>query len=180
MNFIIYDLEATCWEYKNPGLISETIEIGALKVNRYGEILGSYNRFVKPTINPFLSPFCKKLTSIAQEDVESSGDFPKVITEFKDWIGVEEEEYLLCAWGSFDKQMLIEDCRYHYLDEDWVDPYLNVKAQYQDMKKLHRPCGLKNAIKREGMEFRGIHHRGISDAENLTKIFTKYLDVWQY
>ncbi|MFT7606508.1 MAG: 3'-5' exoribonuclease 1 [Saprospiraceae bacterium] len=181
MNFIIYDLEATCWEYKNPGLISETIEIGALKVDNYGEILGSYNRFVKPTINPFLSPFCKKLTSISQEDVESSGDFPKVIAEFKDWIGVEEEEeYILCAWGSFDKKMLIADCLFHYLDEEWVEPYLNLKDQYQDMKKLHRPCGLKNAIKREGMEFTGIHHRGISDAENLTKIFTKYLDVWQY
>ena len=47
------------------------------------------------------------------------------------------------------------------------------------MKRLNRSCGLKNALKREGFEFTGIHHRGISDAENLTKIFTKFLDEWQ-
>ena len=180
MNFIIYDLEATCWEYKSPSLISETIEIGAIKINSYGEELGSYNRFIKPVINPYLSPFCKRLTSITQEDVDRSGYFPKVIKEFKDWIGVGEEEYLLCSWGSFDKKILIADSDYHNEESEWLDFHINLKAQYQNLKRLNRPCGLKNAIKRAGMEFTGIHHRGISDAENLTKIFSKYLDVWQY
>lgn len=180
MNFIIYDLEATCWEYKNPNLISETIEVGAYKLDNYGDVLGTYNRFIKPVINPFLSPFCKRLTSITQEDVDRSMTFPSVMEEFKDWIGVEEEEYLLCSWGSFDKKILIADSEYHNIENDWVEPHLNLKAQYHSIKRLHRPCGLKSAIKKEGMEFTGIHHRGISDAENLVKIFLKYLDVWQY
>ena len=179
MNFIIYDLEATCWPVKTPELVSEIIEIGAYKLNRYTEIVGEYNRFVKPLINPHLSPFCQQLTSITQEEINTARSLPKVIEEFQDWIGVYDEEYLLCSWGSFDKKMLIRDCELHDLESEWVQPHINLKKQYQDLKRLHRPCGLKSAVKREGFEFTGIHHRGISDAENLAKIFCKLLDEWQ-
>jgi 3'-5' exoribonuclease 1 len=47
-------------------------------------------------------------------------------------------------------------------------------------KRMKQPIGLKKAVVREGFEFTGIHHRGISDAENLAKIFAKHLDVWQF
>lgn len=181
MNYIIYDLEATCWDPNPPGLVQEIIEIGALRLNDYAEIIGSYNRFVKPIINPFLSPFCKSLTSIQQEDVDRASTFGKVIVEFQEWAGVLDEEYLLCSWGSFDAKALQADCILHKIDTDWIpDNYINLKSQYQEMKKLRRPCGLKSAVKKEGFEFTGIHHRGISDAENLTKIFQKYMDVWQF
>ncbi|MEM1322187.1 MAG: 3'-5' exonuclease [Bacteroidota bacterium] len=179
MNYIIYDLEASCWRHSPPDLIQEIIEIGAYRINSYGEVTGEYNRFVRPVVNPFLSPFCKQLTSITQEDVNRARTFPDVIEEFQDWIGIYEEEYTLCSWGGFDKKMIIKDCQLHKLEYDWVDPHINLKAQYQQLKRLHRPCGLKNAVKREGFEFSGIHHRGIDDAQNLAKIFNKYLDEWQ-
>ena len=57
MNYILYDLEATCWLGRPPKGIQEIIEIGAVKVNEYGEVLGEYNKFVQPTVNKKLS--CK-------------------------------------------------------------------------------------------------------------------------
>ncbi|MEO1514309.1 MAG: 3'-5' exonuclease [Bacteroidota bacterium] len=179
MNYIIYDLEATCWEGSPPGLVQEIIEIGAIRINEYAEETGSYNRFVRPILNPYLSPFCKDLTSIAQEDVDRAETFNKVIEEFQDWIGLYEEDYFLCSWGSFDRNILITDCKLHRLEYDWVEPHVNLKQRYQRMMRLHRPCGLKNAVKREGMEFEGIHHRGISDAENLARIFKKHFGEWR-
>lgn len=180
MNYIIYDLEATCWENAPPNLVQEVIEIGALRLNEYAEVIGSYNRFVKPILNPFLSPFCKSLTSIEQEDINKARKFPQVIEEFQEWAGIFDEDYLLCSWGSFDAKALTKDCELHKIDADWIDGHsINLKSQYQELKRLHRPCGLKSAVKKEGFEFTGIHHRGISDAENLTKIFTKYLDEWR-
>ncbi|MEL6865568.1 MAG: 3'-5' exonuclease [Bacteroidota bacterium] len=179
MNYIVYDLEATCWNGNLHGRVQEVIEIGAFSFNDYGEPQGSYNRFVKPILYPFLSPFCQELTSIRQEDVDRASKFPKVIEEFQDWACVYEEEYVLCSWGSFDRNILISDCKLHDLDYDWVEQHINLKEQYQQLKRLHRPCGLQNALKREGIEFTGTPHRGISDAENLAKIFFKYLDVWQ-
>jgi len=180
LNFIIYDLEATCWEGAPNGLEQETIEIGAFCLNDYGEFLGSYNRFIKPILNPYLSPFCKELTTITQEEVNRARIFPQVIEEFQDWAEIFEKEYLLCSWGSFDKKMFINDCMLHKMEFDWVEKHINLKRQYHEYKKLRRPCGLKKAVEKEGFEFTGIHHRGISDAENLAKVFKKHLDIWQF
>ncbi len=180
MNFIIYDLEATCWEGKSNGFVQETIEIGAICIDRYGEFLGSYNRFVKPVINPYLSPFCKELTTITQDEINRARTFPMVIEEFQDWAEIFEKDYQLCSWGSFDKKMLINDCVLHKLEFDWVEKHINIKKQYHEYKKTHRPYGLKRAVEKEGFEFTGTHHRGISDAENLAKVFRKHLDIWQF
>lgn len=179
MNFIIYDLEATCWENQQ-GQISETIEIGAIKINEYAEIEDTFSQFVKPIVHPFLSPFCINLTSITQVDVNRADKFYAVIQDFQDWIDIFEEEYLLCSWGNYDKTQLVKDCQLHDMEWEWLDAHINLKAQYQDIRKLSKPCGLKKAVTREGFEFEGTHHRGIDDAYNLAKIFGKLFDVWRY
>jgi 3'-5' exoribonuclease 1 len=177
-NYIIYDLEATCWENIPPGYVQETIEIGAFRVNHYGEIRGKFNRFVKPVVHPNLSPFCRDLTSITQLDVNRADTFPVVIEEFLEWARIEDEDYTLCSWGSFDKKMFISDCRLHRLDSEWAELHANLKDQYMSMKQLRRSIGLRKAVEREDILFTGAHHRGISDAENLTKLFLKYLGYW--
>lgn len=177
-NFIIYDLEATCWEHQLPGFVSEIIEIGAFRLNAFGEIRGRFNRFVRPVVHPTLSPFCKNLTTITQEDVRRAKTFPDVLEEFKSWARIEDEPYVLCSWGSFDRKMLAADCRLHRLESEWVEHHANLKAQYRHLKGIRFPIGLKKAIEREGMDFTGIHHRGISDAENLVKLFLRYIDRW--
>lgn len=180
MNFIVYDLEATCWMGRPPGGVNEIIEIGAVKVNRYGEVLGTFNKFVKPHVNPFLSHFCTKLTSIQQSDVDRAQKFDKVSEQFQEWIDIWDEDYILCAWGDADIRLLRGDCKLHKLDDDWLDNYLNIKQQYHSLVNAARKTGLKATIKREGFEFTGIQHRAIADAENTAKIFIKYIDMWRY
>lgn len=181
MNFIIYDLEATCWEGAPSFKTQETIEIGAVKVNPYGEVLGSFNRFIKPILHPYLSFFCQELTSIDQAQINRAEGFIEVIEDFQDWIEIFDEPYLLCSWGSFDKKMLVQDSLLHDMESDWVsDHHLNLKRQYQEFKRLRKPRGLKRTVEKEGFEFTGIHHRGISDAENLAKVFIKHRDMWVY
>lgn len=179
MNYIIFDLEATCWHGKPKSKTQEIIEIGAYLLDSYGEVKGSYNRFVRPILHPYLSSYCTDLTTIEQHQVDRASKFGKVIEEFQDWAEVFDEDYLLCSWGNFDKTMLIEDCRLHDIEEDWLDAHINLKSQYRDIKGLSRERGLKWAVEREGFEFSGIHHRAIADAENLAKIFIKYLDEWR-
>jgi inhibitor of KinA sporulation pathway (predicted exonuclease) len=91
-NYIIYDLEATCWEHPPPGFVQEIIEIGAFRINAFGEVRGRFNRFVKPVVHPTLSPFCKDLTSIRQEDVNRARKFPEVIEEFMEWLLQEKHD----------------------------------------------------------------------------------------
>lgn len=180
MNFIIYDLEATCWRGRPPKGIQEIIEIGAYKINHYGEVVDTFNKFIKPWVNPYLSDFCQYLTSIRQTDVDRADNFVKVAENFQDWIGVYDEEYILCSWGKFDQRMLANDCDLHKIESDWLDNHTNLKDQYHKINGMSKYLGLKNTVVREGFEFTGIHHRAISDAENLAKIFIKYLDEWIY
>ena len=180
MNFIIYDLEATCWLGRPPQGVQEIIEIGAVKVSPVGEVLSSFSSFIKPWVNPVLSGFCKKLTSITQEDVNRARTFPKVVEAFKDWIDIYDEDYVLCSWGKFDVQLLRNDCNLHKLEDDWLEHHINLKAQYVEIKGHVKYTGLKNTLEREGFEFTGRHHRAINDAENTAKIFIKLIDEWRY
>lgn len=163
-----------------PKGINEIIEIGAVKVNGYGEVLGTFEKFVRPTANPILSGFCKKLTSITQEQVDRAFEFKSVIADFIDWAGVYDDDYYLCAWGDNDKLMLELNCKWHKLDFDWIASHLDIKNQYHTIRKDDRHRGLKYVVDKEGFEFTGIHHRAISDAQNLAKVFIKYIDEWIY
>jgi inhibitor of KinA sporulation pathway (predicted exonuclease) len=180
VNFIIFDLEATCWQGNPNGLVQEIIEIGAFMYTQYGEEIGEYNRFVRPRLNPNLSAFCQELTGIEQESIDRARSFGEVIEEFQDWIGIFDEDYLLCSWGGFDRVMLCQDCALHQIESDWTDPYINLKAQYREINRLSSAVGLAKAVRREGLEFEGFHHRAIDDAANLARIFVRYLDVWRY
>ena len=177
MNYIIFDLEASCWLGRPPHGLNEVIEIGAVKVNDYNEVVSIFSKFIKPTVNPILSDFCKRLTSISQEDVDKTRTFPFIIQDFTDWIGI-EEDFVLISWGKYDKQQLIQDCELHKLDTEWLEYHFNLKPAYRALKDLKDEPGLKKAVKLEGFEFTGIHHRAISDAENTAKIFIKYFKEW--
>jgi 3'-5' exoribonuclease 1 len=126
MNYIIFDLEATCWEDKHKH-VSEIIEIGAIKINENKEIVDEFNLFIKPVLQPQLSDFCMKLTSIEQSDVDNAKRFPEVIEEFKKWIGVENNNYNLCSWGFYDKKQLITDSELHNVPIDWLERHISVK-----------------------------------------------------
>ncbi len=180
MDFIVFDLEATCWLGRPPQGITEIIEIGAVKYNGYGENLGTFNKFIKPTVNPTLSPFCTRLTSITQENVDRAQTFDRVIEDFMDWIDIYTDDYLLCSWGKFDKTLLQNDCILHKVEFEWLESHIDVKKQFRTYKRSKDEYGLKKSLRLEGLEFDGTPHRAISDAENLGKIFCKYLDIWQY
>ncbi len=178
MRYIIFDLEATCWRGRPPKGITEIIEIGAIKVDRYGDVTGRFSKFVRPMVNPHLSGFCKHLTSITQENVDNGQKFNRVLEEFKDWGEMYDDEYILLSWGVDDSKLLANDCRLHHMNVDFVKRYVDLKKAYRNMKKLKFASGLKSTVKKEGFDFTGLHHRAISDAENLAKVFVKYLEDW--
>ncbi|MBK8566253.1 MAG: exonuclease domain-containing protein [Saprospiraceae bacterium] len=181
MNYIVFDLEATCWEGKPTEMVQEIIEIGALKLNEYGEVEGSFNSFIRPVLHPNLSLFCRQLTTIDQISINRARLFPDVVEDFQEWAGVfDDEDCLFCSWGSFDRNMLIQDSTLHSMDSEWIETnHLNVRRQYHDMKRWKTYKGLKKVVEMEGFEFTGVYHRAISDAENLAKVFVKHIDEWR-
>ena len=73
MDFLIVDLEATCWlDGTTPGR-QEVIEIGAVRVRApHFQPEETFARFVRPLREPELSDFCTHLTGIQQVAVNTA------------------------------------------------------------------------------------------------------------
>lgn len=178
MNYIVVDLEATCWEEKNRHQ-NEIIEIGAVLIDENKTVVSEFEQFVRPLKHPVLSDFCTSLTSITQTDVDNAPLFFEAVEVFQQWIHKHGAYFLLCSWGYYDKRQLQDDCKLHGVPTTWLENHINLKHQYAHIKKLRRSIGMKNALMSEGMELEGTHHRGIDDARNIAKIFLKYFDAWE-
>ena len=177
MNFIIVDLEATCLEVKPENYISEIIEIGAVKVDAKGNILDTFDCFVKPTINPVLSDFCKELTSISQEDVDSGLDRKTALKNFKEFCG---NDCMLLSWGAYDKHQLRKEFAENDLSTFILNNHHNLKVEFSRVLGREKQYGMAKALRIADIPLDGTHHRGIDDAKNITKIFQKYIDKWNF
>lgn len=180
MNYIVLDLEATCWAEKGLKRKSEIIEIGAVSLNAAGEITGEFGAFVKPTLHPELSAFCTELTSITQTGIDPAKNFPEVLADFQHWIGVGQQPYQLCSWGFYDRNQFQSDCEQHGLDTTWLQPHISLKHQFPAITGTTRLMGMAGALRFAGFTLDGTHHRGIDDARNIAKIFRKYFEQWTF
>ena len=181
MDFIIFDLEATCWQNRPTSVPQETIEFGAFKLHGDGSYAGKFQAFVRPKLHPRLSSFCTQLTNIDQADIDRAQDFATVSEDFIEFIGYNDNnEYLLCSWGDFDAHQLRRDCDLHRLDDDWTYPHINLKAQYQQIVRRDKPVGLAKAVGSVGRQWEGVQHRALDDARNLVEVFLAHIDEWAY
>ncbi len=183
MDYIIFDLEATCFdrnENKPQGFRNEIIEIGAVKVAGNGLVVDEFQAFIHPYKFPTLSNFCKTLTSITQKDVDDAEYFPNVLQNFRDWSGLADFDVKFVSWGHYDRNQLRDDCDLHKIDKAWITEanHMSLKHKHSEWNNLNVPkgVGLGSACKFEKIKFEGTAHRGIDDAKNIAKIFVKYLD----
>lgn len=171
MNYIIVDLEATCTEEKVP-FQNETIEIGAVLAQKDNDDIprekDRFSVFVRPVLNPKLTDFCTRLTSITQGDVDGAGGFASGVMQFLYFVG--KEPYMFLSWGDYDRKQLLRDCALHQLNPSWVKNHVNLKQEFMALYGLER-CGLGKALRILGIPFEGRQHRGVDDAVNIAKIF---------
>jgi inhibitor of KinA sporulation pathway (predicted exonuclease) len=177
MDYVIVDLEATCWEQGTKVEKMEIIEIGAVYVEgeRFDEI-SEFQTFVKPSINPIISDFCSKLTHIKQTKIDAAPSFGDGFQKFINWIG--DNPFRLCSWGDFDYQLFCHELK--RCSMEWPEAFLghiNLKKVYADVYNT-RQLGLRGALQKQGMSFEGAHHRGIDDARNIVRIAKIILPVF--
>jgi inhibitor of KinA sporulation pathway (predicted exonuclease) len=162
---VVLDIEATCWKDRDLG--SEVIEIGAVRDD--GE---EFQAFIKPTKNPLLSDYCKELTHITQEQVDSAEKFHEVVKRFIAWAG----DRMIVSWGDYDKFMLKRQYKEYFNGGEWFFEHMNLKKVWAKLNKLPKGMGMARALEKEQIPLEGTHHRGIDDARNIFKIWQKYKD----
>ena len=170
MYYIIFDLEATCWDHREKIENTEIIEIGAVKMEPASfKIISEFQLFVKQINNHVLSDFCIKLTSISQKKVDAAKNFNEVFLNFPNWIG--KKSFQLCSWGEYDINQLRIECKRHSikLPKRIEKKHRNLKVEF-GVVFHQKPCGVSEALTRLKMNFEGVHHRGIDDAKNIARI----------
>ncbi len=178
MRYIVVDLEATCWENVRDPDRMETIEIGAIELPTAEAPPGrEFGRFVRPVVEPQLSTFCMRLTTIGQEDVDQAECFAVVFPEFMDWIGT--EPFVLCSWGEYDRNQFRTDCRRHGIAmPESFERHLNLKKAFAHHFGF-KVSGMKRALERAKLPMEGTHHRGIDDARNIARLAGLFLPQWE-
>lgn len=167
--FLVIDLEATCDDQgRIPRQDMETIELGAVLVDGDSMApISEFQRFIKPAVHRTLTPFCRELTSIRQEDVDGAASFPEVIRDLEAWLS--PRQALFGSWGAYDRGQLQQDADRYNMSIPWLSPHLNIKKEFSRMVG-GKPCGMAAALEKLKLPLKGTHHRGIDDARNIARL----------
>ena len=175
---VVVDIEATCSnDCSFPRHQMEIIEIGAVSVDAAtGLIESEFQSFVRPVRNPILTDFCRRLTSISQEDVDNADDYPTVLKPFRKWLAT-LGDYDFCSWGLYDKTQFERDSEFHGVPYPFAGYHRNLKVELTEAIGAKKRMGVNGALKYLGMEFEGTQHRGIDDARNIARIYGELLTM---
>lgn len=171
-NVLVIDLEATCSNDECiTGSNMEIIEIGACWVNPEGEILDTFQSFVRPVVNRILTPFCTELTTITQDEVDGAPTFDQVAPLLQEFaVKYLEENSIWTSWGNYDRSQFEHDSARHGVENPVVHlPHANLKKIFAKKRKIKR-VGMTAALQIAGIEHTGAHHRALDDAINISKL----------
>lgn len=168
------DLEATCdddpkFNRRN----MEIIEFGLTLLNPEYKVVGTFNAFVRPTITPILSEFCKELTSITQTQVDTAPTWDEVAYQlgqfFDQMIPTGEIEFWV-SWGDFDRNLIEHECNRWNVTNPMAEAHFNLKKLEASHRNTKKQEGLMKTMTRLGLTFPGTLHRACNDAEAVSMI----------
>lgn len=173
---VVVDIEATCWEGKNPeGMENDIIEIGIclLDVNT-GKIEDNRGILVKPERSD-VSAFCTQLTTITPEMIEENG------ISFKEALAILKKEFntqsrAWASFGAYDLKQFQRQCTALGVGYPFGPSHINVKTLFALKNKLGHETGMDGALKFLEIPLEGTHHRGVDDAKNIAKILRYILN----
>lgn len=177
MNYIIYDLEFNQPRSSKSSSREETIkcpfeiiQIGAIKLDENFNIIGTFDRLIKPTIYADLHPYIQELTSINMDQLSKADYFPLI---YKDFLKFIDESSIFCVWGKVDIKELFRNIRYHKLNFPVNTQYIDV--QNHTTKRLNFTkgfsVGLQNAVDTFKIPLDKEFHNAFNDAYYTSKIF---------
>lgn len=165
---IVFDLESTCEDRSiNPNFPMEIIEIGA--VDNLGN---EFSEFIKPTLEPTLTNFCKNLTKITQENIDTAKPFSEVYPKFLEFI---QDADIVFSWGAYDKKQINADMKLNNMDlglDYFNNIHYNLKEYYLEIIGKF-PKGTRKPMSKLGIVFEGTQHRAIDDSRNYLKIYNE-------
>lgn len=168
------DLEATCDDSPSFNRREmEIIEFGCTLLNPEYKVVGTFNSFVRPTINPTLTQFCKELTTITQEQVDSADTWDVVaeqVGKFLDDNIPDRSPEIWVSWGDFDRNLIERECTRYDVATPMATLHYNLKKLEASHRNSKKQNGMKGTMDHMGLVFPGTLHRACDDAAALAMI----------
>lgn len=171
---VVVDVESTCWQgAAPPGEESEIIEVGVCTLDvATGERLERADILVRPERSR-VSPFCTRLTTLTQEQVDAGVSFAEACATLKRQYGVRDRVW--ASYGDYDRRQFERQCRACGVEYPFGPAHLNVKSLFALIHALPREIGMDEALNVLGIPLEGTHHRGGDDAWNIAGILSAIL-----
>ena len=171
-SIIIFDIEYTTWKgaserrWSGPGEHRELVQFGAIRVDtKTLTEIDFFEIFIKPRINPILSPFFIELTGITQKMVDEKGvNFAIAWQRFVKWMG----ENFAYSFGDNDIVVIQENCKLFNV------PLLVKKERFKNICNLFEKYGIytdqyysSTIVRAFGKEPRSGAHNALTDARSI-------------
>lgn len=163
-------------------VISEIIQIGAVKLNDDYRMVDRFSLNVRPEYSPVM-PHITALTGIKQQDVENAPLLKDAIELFAKWImdGSEngDGKVRIYAWSNSDWKQFSGECRLKQLEiprcfNRWMD-FQRIYTRLMGLSRRN-PLSLTNALGASDGSFSGSQHSAVADAENSASLLTLVKD----
>ena len=177
MKRIILDLEMNPIDKANTEArklcSQEVIEFGAVCLDENNQEIDTFQRYVRPELNPIITEYIQRLTGITQLHTENAEVFSVVFNEFIDWCG---DDYTIYSWSDSDliqikKEAKAKNCdlstKAKYMFNNWRD----LQKEFGDLLYFEKKSSLKNAACNADITFRGCAHSALSDALTTADLF---------
>eukprot|EP01060_Flectonema_neradi_P019707 TRINITY_DN26_c4_g1_i1.p1 TRINITY_DN26_c4_g1~~TRINITY_DN26_c4_g1_i1.p1 ORF type:complete len:644 (+),score=60.02 TRINITY_DN26_c4_g1_i1:73-2004(+) len=181
--YLVLDFEATC-EDGNYSWPHEIIEIPVVVVDSEKmEIVGKWQTYVKPVINPKLTEFCTKLTGITQETVDKAPVLKDAMLQLDKWLkqsfGADFDKpdtFTFATDGPWDfrdfywKHSITHQKAISPTQHPYFKRWINIRTLHRRSFKNRSDSNVTNMLKDLNLVFEGRPHSGIDDAHNIAKI----------
>ncbi|KEG14919.1 hypothetical protein DQ04_00261180 [Trypanosoma grayi] len=180
---LVLDFEATCEETAPPSYLHEIIEFPVVVVDvKLQRVVAEFHRFVKPKVQPQLSDFCRCLTGIRQEDIDSAAPLDDVIRQFERWYAQTIPPGSRIVFVTDGPNDLREFMYQHSVSRQGIR-FPSMFYQWIDVKRLFahffqcQQGKIKAMLDVLHCPFEGRLHSGIDDARNIARIVIRMLQV---
>ena len=162
------------------GLRNEIIEVGAVKLDYHGNVMGEFSQFVQTEFTEGVAFPVRELTGISAVDSAMADPLYVVIKRLSDWIGRYSAQVV--CWSGADRRQLLIECQAKHIDlsafpTDWAD----LQAFYTSIMDVgsHGCVSLSDAATRFGIGFdesTGHAHSALADARVTAKLLKQVMD----
>lgn len=181
---IILDLEMNPVSKDNKeafkNLRKETIEIGALKLDKNFNIIDKFNVFVKPQYNHQVTPYITQLTGIVSTVTMKAPYFEEALNDFVNWIG-DTGVIRVYSWSDNDLHQLKWECGFKEIEFPKVlKRWLDIQKVFPRMMGLYndrRQIALKEAVQYFDIKMDNKKvHNALYDSELTTELLIYLLN----